>query len=362
MLQRLRRILIKTTNWEYWPTGLVYGPIFPVFLWYCLRARSFFFTAASNPGIQHAGLIMESKFSIDAVVPPEYRPISLLFTPGTSFSRIETALTENNIGYPLVVKPDIGGKGMGVIKVRSAAQLADICSQYPVPYLIQPFIDLTQEIGLFWVKLPGQENGRITGIVRKEFLQVTGDGKQTLRALLIANDRYLLQLPSLEKHLGKQMDKILPEGETELLVPYGNHARGALFLDESRLISPKLTQQFNQVCNRIGGFYFGRLDIRYRSWEELEEGKHFSIIELNGAGSEPTHIYDPKHSLFFAWKEIIRHWYLLWKVSHENKKRKQGDWMKFSAGIQLLSSYFRYMKTCKKGFAAFTNPTDSATH
>jgi hypothetical protein len=32
--------------------------------------------------------------------------------------------------------------------------------------------------------------------------------------------------------------------------------------------------------------------------EELEQGINFSIVELNGA--EPTHIYDPKHSLFFC--------------------------------------------------------------
>lgn len=347
MLHFLRRVRIKLFNWEYWPTGLVYGPIFPVYLWYCLRARSFFFTAASNPTIQNAGLIMESKYSIDPLVPAEYRPLSLLFNPGTEFQLIEASLAKNNINYPLIVKPDIGGKGMGVIKVESAESLVTVISLYRVPFLIQPFIDLPLEIGLFWVRIPGQDAGSITGIVRKEFLQVTGDGKQTVRSLLLANDRYLLQLPSLEKHLRQRMNEVIPAGKTELLVPYGNHARGALFLDDSRIISSKLSSSFNLICNRINGFYFGRLDIRYKSWEELEEGRNFSIIELNGAGSEPTHIYDPKHSLLFAWKEIIRHWKLLWIVSNENKKRKQGDWMSFKDGIQLLKSHFSYMKKCK---------------
>jgi hypothetical protein len=36
--------------------------------------------------------------------------------------------------------------------------------------------------------------------------------------------------------------------------------------------------------------------------EELEQGINFSIVELNGAASEPTHIYDPKHSLFLHGK------------------------------------------------------------
>ena len=346
----LKRFRIKFSHWEYWPTELVYGPIFPVFLWYCLRARSFFFTTASNPGIQHGGLMMESKYSIDAVVPAEYRPHSLYFEPGTAFSTVESALYNHQLSYPVIVKPDIGGKGMGVIKVENARHLADVISHFPVPYLVQPFIDLPLEIGLFWARLPGQETGTITGIVRKEFLQVTGDGKQTVRSLLMANDRYLLQLPALEKLLVDKLEQIIPDGITELLVPYGNHARGALFLDESRLISPALIQRFNQVCNQIEGFYFGRLDIRYKSWASLEKGQDFSIIELNGAGSEPTHIYDPGHSLFFAWKEIIRHWKLLWIISMENKKQTKTSWMSLKEGLQMHKSHFRYLKKCKHGF------------
>lgn len=351
MRNYLKRFYIKLRSWEYWPTALVYGPVFPVYLWYCLRARSFFFTAASNPGIQHAGLMMESKFSIDSLVPAAFRPASLLFEPGTCFSRIGAELEKKEFRYPLVVKPDIGGKGMGVIKINSAGELQSVISNYPVPFLVQPFIDLPNETGLFWIRIPGEKEGRITGIVRKEFLRVTGDGKQSIRSLLLSNDRFRLQLPALEKQLGPAINQVLPAGKTELLVPYGNHARGALFLDDSHLISPALNAAFNRICNQIPGFYFGRLDIRYRNWEELEAGKAFSIIELNGAGSEPTHIYDPRHSLLFAWKEITRYWKLLWLVSMKNKKLQKAEWMSFRAGMQMLKSYFTYMKACRKGFS-----------
>ena len=109
-------------------------------------------------------------------------------------------------------------------------------------------------------------------------------------------------------------DRFLSEGEEYILSPYGNHARGAMFLDDSHLADEQLREVMDQVCRQIPGFYFGRLDIRFKSWEDLKAGRHFSIIEVNGAGSEPTHIYDPSHSLFFAWKEIIRHWVLLYKI------------------------------------------------
>ena len=105
-----------------------------------------------------------------------------------------------------------------------------------------------------------------------------------------------------------------------MLVPYGNHVRGAKFLDANHLIDDELTHIIDTICQQVKGFYFGRLDIRYNSWERLKRGQEFSIIELNGAGSEPTHMYDPKHSIFFAWKEIICHWNILFDISRINHR------------------------------------------
>jgi hypothetical protein len=104
------------------------------------------------------------------------------------------------------------------------------------------------------------------------------------------------------------------------LVPYGNHCRGAKFIDASHLISSKLENVINEMCLQIDGFYFGRMDLMYQSISELEESKNFLLVELNGAASEPTHIYDPKHSLFFAWKELARHISYMFEISVANNK------------------------------------------
>jgi hypothetical protein len=53
---------------------------------------------------------------------------------------------------------------------------------------------------------------------------------------------------------------------------------------------------------------------RIRKW------KNFFVVELNGAASEPTHIYDPKHSLFFAWKELARHITYMYEISVANNR------------------------------------------
>jgi hypothetical protein len=124
---------------------------------------------------------------------------------------------------------------------------------------------------------------------------------------------------------------------------YGNHARGAKFIDGSSWIDEELEATFDKVCKEIKGFYFGRLDIRYPSWNELKNGI-FSIIELNGAGSEPTHIYDPKHSILHAWKEIARHLNILCRISKINHHQLNMPYTTFSEGILLLRKHFRYQR------------------
>jgi hypothetical protein len=335
---------IRLFHWEYWPFAAIYGPILPVYFWYAFRARSFFFFSTSNPSIKNAGFEMESKFEIDKIVPAEYRPISLYFEPSPNFSIVQQQINEQRFFYPLIVKPDIGGKGVGVIKVHNEAALLDAVKKFPVPFIVQPFLAWPNETGLFFVKMPGEDKGRITGIVHKEFLKVTGNGVSTIVELLQKNSRYILQIPALQKILANDMGRVIAAGVTETLVPYGNHARGCLFLDKSHLISPKLEASFNKICGSINGFYYGRMDIKFNTWEELEEGKNFSIIELNGAGSEPTHIYDPKHGVFFAWKEIIRHWKLLWCVSVKSKKLHSLQYMTRKEGLQMFAEKKAYNK------------------
>ena len=151
------------------------------------------------------------------------------------------------------------------------------CAAYvnnaPIDFHIQQFISYTNEVGIFYYRWPGDSKGRISGIVRKEFLTVTGDGQSRISDLLKKDTRSLLQLDSLHKMYGAYLDTVLKAGEAKLLVPYGNHARGALFLDDSHLADEQLNDVVNNICNGIDQFYFGRLDIKYNSWEELKKGR-----------------------------------------------------------------------------------------
>ncbi len=316
-----RPFFIRLRNWEYWNSTLVYTPIFPWWLWLSLKARSFMFFTAANPRIKNGGFIMESKRDVYDLLPGEYYPETVYVEAGTTFEVINEKIKRQNIQFPYIAKPDIGERGLAVKKIHSETELRDYLTHIPVPFLVQSYVAYENEIGIFYYRVPGATTGKISGIVKKEPVTITGDGRSTVTELVKQNERYLLQWAQIRALNPELLDIVLATGDQRVLVPYGNHSRGSKFTDETFRATEKLNETIDRICSRIPEFYYGRLDVRFESWELLEQGKAFAIIELNGSGSEPTHIYDPKHSIVYAWREIIRHWNILYTISKENNKR-----------------------------------------
>ncbi len=265
--------------------------------------------------MKNGGFFMVSKKEIYNLIPQKYYPKTILIKAGKSLNGIE------QIQYPCIVKPDMGLRGLSVKKIANFNDLESYAKNADFDFLIQDLIPFENEVGIFYIRFPHEREGKITGIVAKEFLTVIGDGKSSIEDLLKQKPRFELQLNTLKKEFGDALKQVLPLGKKQKLVPYGNHARGAKFIDISHKISVELTQTINELCLQIPDFYYGRLDIMYNSFEDLEAGKNFLAVELNGAMSEPTHIYDPKHSLFFAWKTLASHITAMYKISVANHKK-----------------------------------------
>lgn len=264
---------------------------------------------------------MESKKEIYDLIPEQFYPKTLLIKQGDDFAQIKEVCQNKQLAFPMIAKPDIGMRGMAVQKLENDEDLLSYTERVNFDFLVQEYVDLPNEIGVFFVRFPDQEQGLITGIVAKEFLIVTGDGRSSMRNLVESNPRYHMQMDALEKMYGEVLHRVPDKGELVNLVPYGNHARGSRFLNVSNWANEKLTAVLNEVCLQIPHFYYGRLDIKYSELADLEQGRNFSIIELNGAGSEPTHIYDPGQSLLLAWQEIVRHFDMLFQISQINHRK-----------------------------------------
>ena len=330
----------KLTHWEYWPYQVLYFPVYFQYLYYVIRTQSFFFFNASNPTIKNGGFFMESKKEIYDLIPQEYYPKTIIVTPDESLEIILQKLTSENINFPLIAKPDIGLRGTAVKKIHTTEELITYHKKAKFNILFQELIPYENEIGLFYVKLPNQ-SGKITGIVSKEFMIITGNGKNTIRELLNQDIRYVFQIKALEKEYNDKLNTVLKDRETINLVPYGNHCRGTKFVDASHEITPRMVESFNRICNQIDGFHFGRMDIMYNSYEDLAKGKNFQIVEINGAISEPTHMYDPKHTLLFGWKELTRHFHYMYLISKHNHKNG-AKYLTFKQGVQEFKNHHKH--------------------
>lgn len=263
---------------------------------------------------------MCSKTQINDLIPSKWTPKGFKWASGTEISWAIKQLEERNLSFPLIVKPDIGLKGLGVSIVSNKEMLESLLMASQRDLIIQEKIPYKNEVGIFYVRLPKSTEGFCTGMARKDFLKVIGDGKKTVLELIKEHPRALLKLEALHKMNTVDFKAVPKLKEEVVLVPFGSHTRGAEFIDVSHEITNALKDQINEIAQQIEGFYFGRFDIMYASWEELRMGKNFVIVEINGAASEPIHMYDPKHSLGFAYKEIYRHWNYMERISRENRK------------------------------------------
>ncbi|WP_318309748.1 ATP-grasp domain-containing protein [Flagellimonas crocea] len=334
-MDALKLIWHRITHWEYWPFWLIYYPMAPVWLYYSIKARSLFFFNAANPGMKNGGMAMISKMDIYNMIPDLYIPKTLFVDKGEPAEQALERILEKGIKFPFIAKPDIGMKAFGVEKIHDEDEFQKYVNWTPSHFLVQELIPYQKEVGIFYVRRPDETHGRITGIVSKEFLTITGDGESSMLELIKKNPRSHLQLKVLERKFGAQLQNVLAKGEEFILVPYGSHTRGAKFLDISHRSNTDLVKVIDGICSQIEGFHYGRLDVLYNTFEELCEGKNFSIIEVNGAGGEATHIYDPKHSLFFAWREVARHWGMLCEISILNRKNGHA-YLSFKEGRAML--------------------------
>jgi hypothetical protein len=53
-----------------------------------------------------------------------------------------------------------------------------------------------------------------------------------------------------------------------------------------------MTEAFEEIARDLPEFYFGRFDVRFPDIESLRRGEDVTVVEINGAGSEGTHIWD----------------------------------------------------------------------
>lgn len=342
----MEHVAHKQRSWERWPFWLRYAPIIPVWLWYCLKARSLWFFTPSNPTITFGGFEGEGKEEMYTLLPPASYPKTVFIQPRLPFLQVLEQVAANGFRYPFVVKPDVGMKGLLFRKIDNEAELEHYHRNVPVLYMLQELVHYPLEVSVFYYRYPDQPKGVITGFIQKEAMSVTGDGEQSLEQLIAAHP--IAKLRQEEMHLKHRdhLPTILPKGQIYNLAWAANLNRGATFTNLHDQIDNRLLLVFDAI-SQPAQFYYGRYDIKCQSIEDLKQGKNISILEYNGSGAEPNHVYQSGYSWFKALGVILHHWKALYRISVANHRKGIPYWS-FSKGRQFLKEARKHFKLLEK--------------
>jgi hypothetical protein len=289
-----------------------YAPLVPYFFYLAARRRTLSAYTAANPGMFSGGLAGESKSETltylsriaGAVAPFSVVPAGSRFTAKM---------------FPIVLKPDVGERGTGVVIARTQAEVDDYLDRAVRDTIVQEYV-AGHEFGIYYVRYPEEPRGRVLFITAKQFPFVTGDGKSTLRDLILAGSRSVCMADAYFRVAKRPLDSIPASGEQVGLSEIGSHCRGSIFLDASHLLTRELNDAIDRVSQAHPGFYLGRYDVRTPSVEALQRGA-FTVIELNGVAGEATHVYDPKVSLLEKYGVMARHWRMAFEIGSINRSR-----------------------------------------
>jgi hypothetical protein len=342
----MKKFFQKLINWELWPFDFIYAPVGIVWLYYSIKARSLYFFTPSNPTLVFGGFEAGSKMEMYKQLPAGYYPNTILITPAHLIDDIKKEIKAKALNYPFVAKPDEGMQGVLFRVIESEEELIKYHSVIGVNYIIQTFIDLPMEFSVFYIRYPGETKGKVTGFILKDYLHVTGDGKKTLEQLVNEHPKAMHRLAEMKRKHEANWLSIPKNGEDYYLSVAGNHNRGAKFINLHSEIDQRLHDVFDGLNNGSKKFYYGRYDLKCTSIEDLKQGKNIMILEYNGAGAEPNHIYDCRMSYGKALKVIAAHWHHLYRIGKINNKNGVPYWS-FKKGYrftQQLRKEFKYLR------------------
>ncbi|MCH2216055.1 MAG: hypothetical protein MK086_12880 [Flavobacteriales bacterium] len=121
------------------------------------------------------------------------------------------------------------------------------------------------------------------------------------------------------------MNRVPLKDENVILEEIGSHNLGTRFYEFDQLPSDLLTRKIDEIASQMEGSYYGRFDIRFESWEQLQKGKGLQILEVNDVISEPTHMYDHKYGYWFAIWEVYRYHKKMFAIARCNYKQARRE-------------------------------------
>ncbi|OGY16616.1 MAG: hypothetical protein A2784_03765 [Candidatus Chisholmbacteria bacterium RIFCSPHIGHO2_01_FULL_48_12] len=208
---------------------------------------------------------------------------------------------KSNISFPLVLKPVSGQKGQHVyLNLQNQAQLDTALTQISDPALTQQFIP-GHDLRFFVLA------GKVIGITHRQPPRITGDGRSTIKQLIIAENlrrvhltltlghRMLNRLhhwPRIRWYLslqGQDLKAVLSKNQTIELYPLANFSTGGsthtLLLNQ---VHPSLIR-LAQKAVKLTDLTVAGVDMIVKNWRHPAQPENAYIIEINSDPSLRLH-------------------------------------------------------------------------
>jgi hypothetical protein len=305
------------------PKWLLCVPLVTQWLWLGLTYRSATLPSALNPRIETGGLVGESKLSYLAAIDPALRTWIAETHPVMPGADPLAVRRRARLSYPLIAKPDIGWCGYGVRRIENDEQLAAYALVFPsdATFLLQRFAHEKSEAGLLYVREPGLSHGRVTALTVRHAPHVIGDGACSVAQLIAADARAQRKVALYRAALGDEvMGRVPAPGERVDLTTVASIRVGGRYEDLSRSITPALEATVDAIARSIGEFHYGRFDVKFETLADLQDGR-FTIIEINGAGSEAIQFWDPNLTMVQAFAGVFAKQRALFALAHAMRER-----------------------------------------
>ncbi len=311
-------------NFERIPKWLNLIPMVAQWLWLGAHHGSMTLPSSVNPQITTGGMVGDGKLeyfnSMGAVARAATADFIAVTTDGDP-ARFWPHMQAAKLAFPVVAKPDLGWCGYGVRLLASWQEFEDYFRTYPAneTFLLQRYIPDEGEAGIFYVCEPGEAKGRLIGLLLRQFPKVTGDGVSSIRELIAADIRLRRLTDNALHECRFDPDYIPLQDESVRLALIGSTRVGGAYFDGTRFITPRLIERVNEIAKNMSAFHVGRFDVRFKTVEALGSGD-FTIMEVNGAGSEAVHAWDPKYTIREVYRIVFAKQRLLFAIGAACRK------------------------------------------
>lgn len=294
--REVRQRLTFLVSPSYWPTWLVLLPTRTMLYAKALLRRRLTVASAANPGWGRlGGALGDAKSDLLAPFSRDARTCPYLALPAGIEALSAAEVFAGQVGFPLVLKPEVAQDGAGLIKLNDLPALrAALAQPLKGAWLLQPWL-AGNEFELVWRREPGAEVGELVAVVEKTPVEITGDGRRPLENLIWDDANVLLRADLYQRLHTPTLMRIPAAGEVVRLDLSGAWSHGAKPVRRPSLEVASLRDALDAYCRLYPGLHHVRLDVRAASAQDLVAGR-FQVTEIEGAGTFSSSLRDPQVS------------------------------------------------------------------